>query len=713
MKLLPADIHIRKVNGEETVWLSQRLLMDVSNVSEEYTWKVRSKYKKSVRSCDIRKQTAFMPDSGKSWRWAYLNNEFYYCLDNIPNNAPTYYRSQFGDAATLIEEWKRQCSQLEISSLEKRFKAHLKDTAPMYIEFYTQENPVQMKSLARACAVLDFLLDVYGEYPETSNQLFQDMSVILKSMGLRYIPHHPIKLKEKFLEVIEGGVPIVELIKLPRKGNKNAELYNDPEVFSWVMQLRIMDANFSNAYIVRKVTEMCQLTGKKCPSDRWFGSKIFEIPENQYIAGTYRFGSSRKSNIYNGYMPKKNALYAGDCWEMDATRYNVVGHLVEKVNKKTGEITKKERFVMVVAVRDVHSGDVLGYSFAYSESHVCYEQALKMAVQNTGYLPFEIITDRFPGHNTPQMQDLFARMTALGTRVEFSHNPNEKARLERWFRTFQSIFEMDSKWFYGEGIQSRAAYAHRSPEYIARIKKEAKREGWNFETTVDTASTSIERYRITPLSNYSRKHKDIDRSPAELHDQSEKPNVVWVRNRTISMLFDLKKELKLRHDGQIYTEILGIPHHYMVAAENFGIISQQFNETVIVSYSLSNLSKIYLWKKHGHLLSYLCEAARFDEPQLYGPNKEYGIVAKYQERSRKIEQKKEKMLQEMVGEEYGMLGPFTEKDKANSFEDNYTAGINPVNLQEAFEPAIKKASGAELTPEEMADLIINNTRDEY
>lgn len=704
MKLLPNDIHIRKINGEETVWLSQRLLMDVGGVSEEYTWKIRSKYKKSVRACDIRKQTNFLPDSGKSWRWATLNNEFYYCLDNLPNHAPTYYRSQFGDEKTLIEEWKRQCSEMEISSLETRFKQHLKKTTDEFIQFYKQETPVQMYALAKACTVLDFLFEVYPEYPETSNQLFKDMSVILRAMDLQYIPHHPIRLKEKFLSVSADN-PIVEVIKLPRKGNTNAELYNDPEVFSWVMQLRSMDANFSNEYIIRKVTEMCGLTGKSQPSRRWYGSKIFEVPEHQYITGSFRFGSgSVKGQIYKGYLPHLNALYAGDCWEIDATRYNTIAHEVEMVNQETGELKIVEKFMMVVAVRDVHSGDVLGYSFCHAENHVAYHQALKMAVENTGYLPYEIITDRFPGHNTPQMTDLFERMKALGVKVEFSHNPNQKARLERWFRTLQSVFSMDSKYFYGEGIRSRSIYAHRSADYINRIKKEAKKEGWNFDKAADDASMTIEKYRVTALSNYSRLHSKIDKSPAEIHDESEKPNVIWANERRISMLFDLKKELLLRRDGQIYTEIVGVPFHFLVAAEDFNIIADQFNQKVTVSYSLDDLSKVYLWKRHGHLLSYLCDADRFNAPQLYGPNPEYGIVAKYQSRARQIEQKKGEKLQEMVGEEYGMLGPFTQKDKANAFEDWNTSEQSN---------QLKKASGADITPEELQNTILRNTRNEF
>ena len=87
------------------------------------------------------------------------------------------------------------------------------------------------------------------------------------------------------------------------------------------MQMRQMPQNYSNDYIIRKITEMCELTGKKIPSRRWFGQNVFELPATKFLTSK-RFGSSRKSHIFKSYIPRQNALYAGDCWEMDATRVN-------------------------------------------------------------------------------------------------------------------------------------------------------------------------------------------------------------------------------------------------------------------------------------------------------------------------------------------------------------------------------------------------------
>ncbi|SDE73926.1 hypothetical protein SAMN05421544_1221, partial [Riemerella columbipharyngis] len=84
-----------------------------------------------------------MPDSGKAWRWAKLNNGFYYCLNNIPNRAPKHYRSLFGDAEALRELWEKTISHNATTELELRFKRHLKANYRHFIEHYTEANEVQ------------------------------------------------------------------------------------------------------------------------------------------------------------------------------------------------------------------------------------------------------------------------------------------------------------------------------------------------------------------------------------------------------------------------------------------------------------------------------------------------------------------------------------------------------------------------------------------
>lgn len=697
MNLQPTDIIIRQTNGTESLWISQRLLMDVCGVSELYCRKSRTIYKTTVRACDLAKAKDFMPDSGKAWRWGRQNSQFYYCLANIPNKAPKFYREKFGDAENLKDQYIKACRNREETSLETRFKSHLKTVSRRYREFYTDVTENQRVALSKACAVLDFILEEKDEYPGTANKLYKDIAPILDAMDLQYVPHHYLKLKEKITILETTDQSIVDIIQLPRRGNNNAEMYNDPEVFSWVLQLRSMPQNYTNEWIIRKVSEMCEITRKRVPSRRWFGQTILEQSKTKFLTGEKRFGTSnRKSFINRSYIPQQNALFAGDCWEMDATRVNMVAHQAEDGT---------ERYINIVAVRDVHSGDILGYSFDYSENHVVYLEAMAMAVKNTGYLPYEWIFDRFPGHNDERMKDFFERLESKGVNVVFSSSPNDKASMERWFGTLQTVFMQDSKYYYGQGIQSRAMYAHRAPEYLKRIKKEAKKQGWNLEKNIEEISDLVEKYRNTKLSAYSRKYAKVHQSPAELHEYSEKPHVNYIPASTISMLFGLRTSKTLGHNGQFTIEIVGAPFDYMISPAYFDVIANYHGKKVVITYDMNDLSVVYIWEKHGKLLRSLCDAELFERPQTKGPNKKMNSVGKAKARAQAIQELKEKELSSMIGEDAGLMGIYTEKSKINAFEDQY-------NNDEYREP-MKKASGDGISPDDIANALLNNTSDEY
>lgn len=701
MNFRQGDIITRNTGDKQTVWISQRLIIDVCGISDAHFRKNRAKYKESVQKCYHHHN--ILPDTGKSWRWAKMDSGFYYDLARISNKAPQNYRECFGDSSTLVRKYEDFINNARISDFEEMFKRHLNRVFRTYLEFYNHANEVQRPALAKACAVIDFILEHKDNYPGTKSKIYKDLEPILKKLDLQYIPHNHLRLKEKIDELFSTeSLAIPDIIKLPRTGNTNSMVYNDPEIVSWALQLRSMPKNYSNDYIIRKITEMCELVGKRTPSRRWYGQNIFEKNGTKFLTSK-RYGSSRKSHIHRSYIPFANALFAGDCWEMDATRVNITSHEVEIVDQISGKKSKADKFLMVVAIRDVHSGDILGYSFSHTENHIVYADAMKMAVQSTGYLPYEIVTDRFPGHNTPQIEDLFARMEALGVHIEFAHDPNKKAGVERFFRTLQQITMPDSDYFYGDGIQSRSLSAFRSPEYIAQIKKEAKKIGFDMYKAVEDSTNIIESYRDTLYSKYSRKHKNLNKSPREIHNESEKPHVIEVSSATISMLFGLKKAATIKNNGQIVTEILGVKMHYFISATYYDVIKNYHTQSVVMSYDVEDLSVVYLWEKHGHLLKSICDAEYFEEAQKFGPNKVMQQVGVAKAREKAIEALKEQDYQNTIGEENLMLGRYGKKDDLNTADDYYNNNIIPM----------KKASGSDVQPDDFESGYLDDYRSEY
>lgn len=698
MNFKHGDIITRNSGDKQTVWLSQRLVIDVCGISEkQLRTKLRFNYKNSVQACYHHHN--ILPDSGKGWRWAKMDAGFYYDLSRIPNRAPQNYREYFGDASTLVRNYEDFIKGNQTSEFETLFKRHLNNVYRTYLEFYKDANEVQRPALAKACAVIDFILDTKDSYPGTKNKLYKDLETVLKKLDLQYIPHNHLRLKDKIDELFSTeSLSIPDIIKLPRAGNKNSMVFTDHQLVSWMMQLRSMPQNYSDEYIIRKVEDMCELMAKRVPSKSWFKQNILQAPETKFLTSK-RYGSSRKSHIHKSYIPTEGAIYAGDCWEMDATRVNIIGHAVEIEDEITGKRKKVEKFLMVVAIRDVHSGDVVGYSFDHSENRRVYTDAIAMAVKKTGYLPYEIITDRFPGHNTPEVEELFGRLEALGVKIELSHNANDKAGIERFFRTLQQITMPDSDLYYGEGIMSRSLSAFRSPEYLTNIKKESKKAGFDMYAAVEESTFIIEAFRDTLYSKYSRKHKKVHYSPRQIHEQSEKPHIIKVSDATISMLFGAKKKkIQINRNGQIHTEIHGVEMDYYIGAEHYDIIKNYHLESVVMSYDYEDLSVVYLWEKHGILLKSLCEAEFFVPAKTKGPNKNMRQIGVAKAREKAIETLKESDLKQIIGEENLLLGKHGKKDIMNTADDYYDQNAIPM----------KKVSGSDVQPDTLESDYLND-----
>ncbi len=695
------DIIIRK-EAKQEVWVSERLVIEVCGISGDYLRTAcRARYKASVSKSYHRFN--ILPITGKSWRFTKINNQFYYDLDFLPNQKPTYYREMFGDKESLIDGFKNQSKTENENILEIQFKAFLKQTYNDYLHCYIDYRNEHRTALAKACAVIEFCVQYIENNPNLKGDtIYKEMVAQIEKHDLGYLPKNYRIFKQKIDAVMNGGQAIAEVIHLPREGNNNALLHDDPQIMSWAIQLRAMSENYSNEHITRLIQDSCLLQNKKVPSRRWFGQNVYEQHEIKFLTASKRFGTgSRKSFVNESYIPMEGALFSGDCWQIDATRLNIIAHKRVEVSED-GTKTTSDAFLFVIAVRDVHSGDVLGYSFDYSENRWSVHNALKMAVETAGYLPYELAFDRFPGHNTTEWELLFERLQTMGVKLTKTHKATAKAGVERFFGTLQDVFMQHDKYYYGQGIQSKRLSAHRSPEYLAKIKKEARASGFDVVEAMNTGENIIENYRETALSYYSRKHSKINKSPRVIHAESEKPHVRWVENYEIAMLLALKKEITIKHNGMILTDFHKTEYIYQV--EDYEVYSKI--DKVIISYDLNDLSNVYLFKPNGNLLIHLGEANLFNKPVQYGPQAEHNKIATEKARIKQVNERKDAELNEKIAiaDEVPMLmGRFTNK---NDSENNET-----LVLLEHFEAqkTIKKAVGSTYNTNNDFDLTLIKT----
>lgn len=640
---LQSEIMIRKENGKSVPWLAQSYVLKAcDSLSEEYLRvRVRPLYRSNVPSCF--QNNNILPDTGKAWRWAKIDGQIFYCYDNIPNVAPNYYQTNFPCRRDLVEIAGE--SQQTISTLESHLTDYYQHHYITYLSQYGDCSKMQQRYLAQAAAITQGCIDYITQRSVDIKKktFFMQVAAWLEANDVKYLPFNYRRLKEKIVSVMEGEA-INEVISLPRKGNDNRRVFNDAEIESWIMQMRVLGNNYTNAHIIRKVQQACELTLKPVPSVRWIG-QVMEKPNTDYITALHRYGSEGRYGVFaRGYIPLKNAVFAGDCWQVDGTRVNLIDHKHKRTDAE-GKETKSQEYLYMIMVRDVHSGDILGHSFGLAEDRWHYINALKMAVENAGYLPWQLVFDRFPGHNTPEFMSFQQDIENRGVKVTFTSKSTGKAKIERWIETFQDCFLQDSSFYYGQGIKSRRKYAHRSEEYLKSARKKAAASGWDFDAACNETDNMITAYRTTPLCKYSRKHSIVQKSPSELHQDSDKPNVIIIEQHSLAYIFGLRKEIQIKNGGLIHTDIMKYPFIYRIT--DYSVISK--HKSVIICYTLDDLSQVHLYEVSDKpLKKYLGVAQEAKQPQLYGPNAEWGELNRQKAIIREIDHQRETELSQRL-----------------------------------------------------------------
>lgn len=648
MQLHQQDIiERRERDGRKVLWLSERLLETVVGVSAKYLRvKARRVYLKTVPN--HRRKQHIMPDTQASWRWGKINGSFYYDYDRLPDNR----REILPSKKELVQLYEQSLAKSRQEDIEIRIKRALKADYRRFIAQYADYSDEKCYALSKAAAIIQAAAEYVrqNDIPTHRNYFFEDLAEVVDRIGVRYVPCNYRRIKQKVLPVIEG-TPAHEVIGLPREGNNNAKKYGDKEVLSWLIQLRAHPANYTNEHIIRKVRMLCYTGGKKTPSRSWFASYLAQ-PEVKWLTQD-RFGSGRHRNQHEQYIKTAGAAYSGDCWQVDGTRVNFLPYKDED---------GRMRYLYIVAIIDVHSGDLIGWHFDVNERHEAYVNALAMACNNAGYLPYEIVFDQFPGHNTQQWQSIQQRLEKLDVKVTYTSLKTGKAKIERAFGTLQTVFMNESDYYYGEGVQSKREAAHRSPEYLKKQSKVAREVGWSFSQAVDEAERIIELYRTTPYSKYSRKYAKVTQSPVELHKESDKPYVVQVQPWQYAELFWLEKAISIRR-GVIQTRIDNQDFVYELPDTVATGVKK-----VRIMYDLDELDKVYIFEDSDAInREYLGEGLTQKAVQIYGPHADMEAMAKRKARIKAREEaRKQKLEQIKEDSEYELavvMAGLTSKDE--------------------------------------------------
>ncbi len=487
-------------------------------------------------------------------------------------------------------------------------------------------------------------------------------------LGKKYLPSNPIRLMEKVRAVGVEKRPLSEVVTLPRAGNNNrATAKKDMWWQQVAIHLRTSGANHSQRAIYRRLSNVAALESREIPSESTVMNFLRDT-ETLTVA-MHTDLNNRKRQRHRAITPIARPVNPDACWEMDGTRFPIAPHLT---GDKTKSGQKETKSLYVVAVRDVYSGAWLGYWFGYAESEHSYRQALKMAVEVTGRLPYELRHDRFPGHNTPTWEHLSDSLEKHGVKISKTSASTGKASTERAFRTLQDVFVSGRAGWTGQGIKSTLSHARPTETYMSRMIKRLLAEGWNYDASWMEAADIMAEMNHTPYSVYSKAHPNLTLSPWEMYEQAgidtegrsldiiERSELFWL-SRTVQIAGNL---IAITDRGQKYT--------YRIGDENYSLIRhcQKKGAKVVLRHDQSDFSQVMIFSESGEFLTELNESKI---PSTYGKNADWAAVAEWKEGNKAIEAKKAKELEqyELPAETASLLTMNLSKERYNDAQTSY------------------------------------------
>ena len=619
------------------LWLAQDYILRNTDVSANYLRVAKTRAKKGT---------------GAAWTHEEVANKCYFLYVHLPDKC----RNQLPDISTL-----QAYSTKPVDEIVNVVDDSLYNGYKLFISSYSNYETKKQKALAQAASIIHEAkqyIEIKG-ISYNKSAFFDKLANEIALQDLKYLPKTWRNLRDKIQEYANGA-KINELVNPKNETNKNgAKFINNDAITGWLVELAASQHNYSAAFIFRKIRSMCEQHNiSQTPSLRWVSDSIVK-PEMQYLISK-RFGAgSRFNHKYRAYTPTQSALFAGDCWQIDGTRVNIIDHKGTWIDKD-GKKKTGNKFLYIIAIRDVMSGEVLGWEYCYEESAQAVINAIANAVRYTGYLPYELAYDRFPGHNTEDWAWVEHNMRRMGVRMTVTHKAEGKGNIERWFGTLQSVFMMESDLFYGEGVKSTRKAAHRSKEYVTAMRQWASKNSFNFDDACRETDNILNNHSNTPYSAYSRKFASIKQSPAELHKESDKPNVTPISEHEFCYMFGLRKQVSIRNN-MIQTQIENATYYYGI--DECDLIEKYTGVKLLNCFDYEDLSRVHLYDNEIYLGTY----DAITPVQRFGPNKDMRAVGtmkaidKKNDENRRakiaaIAEKKTALLQEQeVTSEVGML----------------------------------------------------------
>lgn len=536
MQILPTDIIIRNYKDGETLWVSQRLVVQLCGVSEEYIWKVRSVFKSSIKKGY--KYAEFLPHTGTAWRWGKANNTFYYDFDCIPDRLPTQYRSKLGTKQQLISAYE-SLKASEKRNFREQIKTKIQQSASQLIDntdvlYYMYHSTVgftqaQAQEMATARAYCRYILqqlrgDAFKKLGINKKQDFYQMCTeILSPLGLEGFKISSAAYLRNKLDGFPAFGDVMDQLNYfvsGRYGNDNAQVVGryplvdettgqvyDFDIHKAIMFQLYMNPGGSTKEYIRTLWERyycedVQAFDLQPIAYRTFCHHLTRF--NRLIqTARARHGEDYYKKHVQTYVTAEKLQYAHSLFCGDGS-----GTIQYKYKKPNGKWDTMKLFVILIT--DVASRNIVGWSAApagsHKESGEMVEDAVKMAIETSGrQTMFEFISDNHSAFTSAESKAFLNLVFKKVRNIEVGNSQANPA--ETQFRLFKRSLKditnfLSTSW--EAGIEGQANADHVDIEDLptyedACIQMHELIKRWNHTKLRDG---------VTPAERFQIKHPD-------------------------------------------------------------------------------------------------------------------------------------------------------------------------------------------------------------
>ncbi|SEF86902.1 hypothetical protein [Parabacteroides chinchillae] len=477
MNIRQNDIVVRRFQEATTLWVSERYICEVlGERMSDYLWKIgRLNYKKSVPPCHQSKD--ILPDTGKAWRYARINGQFYYDFDRIPDRKDTQYRSRLGDKDSLL---LAADSSVEIG--RRAVERSTTDMIQQYVSQRISNNDVTIFRFKKINGTCKYNLDKAHELAEAITWA-RCIKALVVNGGFK---EFGIKTKEAFYEacatilhkkqlegfmITTGGSLRKKLHYFPadeseqyaffvtnRFGNDNARKLGKyklvDEDTGEIKRFDIHEAlilklwmNFGGSAKETKVALWSQYER----DIQWLGEKVLSYSTFCHYTNMYdtrlktykeRHGWKAYASTFLSYIPSESLRYGNSLWCADGS-----GTLAYSYLDKTGKLRSMRLYIIMVT--DVATGKIVGWAPAikgqHKETPEMVKQAVLMGLEGCGRREImEFVSDNHGAFTGGESVEFLTQVCRKVRTIE-AHN-SQANYAETQFRLFKKTIRNEFNW---------------------------------------------------------------------------------------------------------------------------------------------------------------------------------------------------------------------------------------------------------------------------